>query len=804
MFGDVKGNCRVTSWAIRAFMAILAQAALTSAFSAERSRDFLEALREQGLFALSVDYLEQVRTSPTASKAFQGTIDLEKGISLLSAVQLGEAGADRERRLAEAKDSLQAFLAANPKHPLAPTARAQLAAAAIEQARWQAEAAIRAGKKGPEREAVMAAVRKTYSEAGEALAATEKELEATLAKVPKVTGVADARSDGRAVVSRQILNVQLISAALAADAARTQEPGEAAKKAWAAAADRFGQVAKKYPKYLAGSLARIEEARCFKEQGDFASASAVVVDVLNSKERSEPFGIVRNKARVLAAELAMAVKPGQDATEPDHGEEEAARIMLIRGAIEAGDLDRAIEYLARVPVDSAGRGEIDLTAGQAMWSAYLKASRLPEGARPKQAELDRMIAQAKKTLDGGIARLRKAAEAKDPSTTLVLSILALAHIAVGTGDGEAAVAALEDSFCGPMTVLGKADSGHPLAQSTDAVAETYKTAIRAYVATGQLEKAEKALESLEKTIEARGEQAGARLAQIDISLGRELEDQLHRFRQEGKTEQSAKVEKAFEAFVKRIADRNEGANFHSLHWIAETFAGMGAGHDPGSGTLPADAESYYARAAEACAALIQRWEAEPKFAPSEDVALGVYLRESRILRRLGQYRESMDALCEVMKKRPKLASLQIEAAKTYQAWGETNPAYFTLAIVGGHKMKQADGSERNLVWGWGELARQLQRVPSMAEDFFEARLNLAICRLKSAEAAADADERTKKLEQAESDIQIVYRLYPEMGGAEWIAKFDTLLKTIQKLRGQANPGGLKASAALASVKEKSK
>ena len=47
------------------------------------------------------------------------------------------------------------------------------------------------------------------------------------------------------------------------------------------------------------------------------------------------------------------------------------------------------------------------------------------------------------------------------------------------------------------------------------------------------------------------------------------------------------------------------------------------------------------------------------------------------------------------------------------------------------------------------------------------------------------------LQQAQQDILVVNRLYPEMGGTKWYGKFDELLKKIQRLR-DVQDTGLKA------------
>ena len=58
-------------------------AASPPAAGVERSQDFLEALRERGLFDVAMEYLEQMKTSPLASDEFKANILFEQGATLV-------------------------------------------------------------------------------------------------------------------------------------------------------------------------------------------------------------------------------------------------------------------------------------------------------------------------------------------------------------------------------------------------------------------------------------------------------------------------------------------------------------------------------------------------------------------------------------------------------------------------------------------------------------------------------------------------------------------------------------------------
>ena len=466
------------------------------------------------------------------------------------------------------------------------------------------------------------------------------------------------------------------------------------------------------------------------------------------------------------------------------GEPEAqeAWMMLIDTAVDNRDLELALEHLEQIAPDSPQRGKAELRTGQALWAAYLNASALPEDERPSQEELDQMIQKAQQTLKNGIQRMQKAAADGTPvSYTLVYSVLSLVQIYIGAGQSDEAAKWLDDPEVGPMTLVGagaKVLDGHD--QFTE---DTYKAALQAYVGAEKLDKAEAAMNALEKMTTAGGDaEANRRLTQIYIRLGRELQEQLTRLRNENKTTELERVSQGFELFLKKISDREEGNNFSSLHWVAETFFGLGAGLNPGGTTLPAEAKQHYTNAALTYKKILNRIKADPDFAPA-GADISIVVRLAGCLRALGAYEDAMKLLVLVLRQREKRIDVQIEAAQTYQDWGKVREGYYEKAIIGG---QEVDGS--NLVWGWGGIsARVAAYYDKYTDVFHQARYNLAFCRRELA-LTKTGSEKTEMLKQAELDITRVFRLYPDMGGPEWFTKYDKLLITIQKLLAEKGDG----------------
>ncbi len=463
-----------------------------------------------------------------------------------------------------------------------------------------------------------------------------------------------------------------------------------------------------------------------------------------------------------------------------------ARLTLIRIAVADNAPQKALDFLQRISVDSPRRGNAELLAGQALWRAYLKAARLPKQQQPTTAKMAEMISNARQMLTDGVERLRKGVDAgRKVSYPLVAGTFSLAQICLEENQGKKAVGWLDDPKIGAHT-LAKTDS--KVVDRGNFRVNTFKAVLRAYVATEQLQKAELAMDALEKAAPAEN------LTQVYITLGRLLEKSLNRLQAEGNRAEAKKVARGFELFLTRIANRPANQiTFNALYWVAETFVGLGNSLAPDEGKLPPEAKKYYQKAALAYGRIVDICREDKEFAPREGMVEGIQIRLARCLRRLGKYNDAMNLLVEILAVRINLIDAQREAAYTYQDWGREKPGYYLLAIRGGRKAKQKDGEIVYLVWGWGGIAGKVQFSKPHQDIFNEARYNLAICRLKYA-LSLSGGKKTKQLRRAEQDILLIQRLRPEMGGKKWYNQYDTLLKKIQGLLGiEKDQRGLEAS-----------
>jgi tetratricopeptide (TPR) repeat protein len=412
--------------------------------------------------------------------------------------------------------------------------------------------------------------------------------------------------------------------------------------------------------------------------------------------------------------------------------------------------------------------------------------RLPEAQQPSKAEMTKTIATARKLLEDAVARLRKPVDAGgEVSLSAAVGSLALAQVCLQMGEGAKAVEWIDDPKIGAHTL---AKAGSKIIDRGNFRAEAFKAALRAYVATQQLDKAERTMNALEKT----GNPAD--VARLYMNLGRQLEDSFKRLRAEGNEKEAGKAARGFEFFLTRIAARPAAeSTFATLYWVADTFMTLGNSLAQGDGKPPADAMRFFKKAAEVYEKIIAACKADPKFASQPGAITACQIQLARCLRRQGEFKQSQQALVEVLKTRETLLEAQREAAYTYQAWGEDEPGYYILAIRGGHKVERKNGGVDYLIWGWGGIARRVQFIDKYNDTFNEARFNLAMCRLKYAESKKGQD-RIDQLRQAESDILVVLRLQPKMGGEKWYGQYDTLLRDIQRRLGvKEDKQGLKAA-----------
>ena len=143
----------------------------------------------------------------------------------------------------------------------------------------------------------------------------------------------------------------------------------------------------------------------------------------------------------------------------------------------------------------------------------------------------------------------------------------------------------------------------------------------------------------------------------------------------------------------------------------------------------------------------------------------------------GMYEQAAELYTKVLRENGMMLLAQVNAAENYQEWAAgTSVENLRYAMFGA----QPDAKRKNIIWGWGRLSQLTANRKDLEPYFFDARLNLAICRAALARLEPDADKKTKALQQALGDIRTTYIQYPELGDPATTKKFDNLTRTLQR------------------------
>jgi hypothetical protein len=475
---------------------------------------------------------------------------------------------------------------------------------------------------------------------------------------------------------------------------------------------------------------------------------------------------------------------------PNQPEAADALNTLIRFSIDAGELDRAEVYLNKLPSSSSKIGQARLKLGQALWRACLEKSRAillaskagdlaGQALADQEDELKAMRIKARDVLAAGFADTK---DGNKINGTLLLAGLSLAQANVESKTSESAalaIAVLEDPKAGPLTLVR---AGHDSAKGAGYIQETFKTALRAYIlvlgsttdADATIAKAQQVMSEL-KTAMGTTPDGKARLINVYVGLATDLEARL----EDASDDAKESLSKGFETFLEQLS--KEATELNVMNWVAETYDRLGRGFDTQE-SLTQTANRYYGESAKAFANIVNMPGVSPQ------LKVQVRIRQAQLKGRQRQFKAALDLYEELLIESPVMLNVQVEAARAYQKWAKVfkKETLYVRALLGARMNEE---TKKNAIWGWRKIGEVTSRYPKFKDVFYEARYNQAVCRLEYAEAKNGA-ERQKWLKLAETEIMLLVRLNPDLGGEEWTTKYDELVKKIQKAKGDL-PVGLK-------------
>ncbi|MDR0870899.1 MAG: tetratricopeptide repeat protein [Planctomycetaceae bacterium] len=461
------------------------------------------------------------------------------------------------------------------------------------------------------------------------------------------------------------------------------------------------------------------------------------------------------------------------------------QLLQIETAIDNGNIDEAKALLSKTAEGTAQRISAELKIGQSLWNRYAVLSGQPEDSEEKQAkeELAKLLAEAKTQLETGLnGKVKLIKEGKDqPDSVSVQCALALAQMELNGGDAKKTIDWLFNAETGPLTLIGKPAASVPADLVKNLQLPAVMFLLRAHVATEDMSKAEETMDKLEAVIKEQNADE-QKLTQIYVSLGRQLENRLKELSEANETEQAEKTANGFELFLKRIKERGEKNSFQVLYWVADTFYRLGSGISADR-NVPSKAAEYYKEASETYIGILKRIVAEPDWSPPKaEETIKIRLAES--LRCIGKYEAAMKFLSVMLEDGENRLDIQIEAAKTLQAWGKEDSPKLFSAVAGHFPVPQ--------VWGWnGLIKRTSVNIDKFSEMYYESYLNKFRCTLEIAKTEKNADKKKKLLDNAYRDFASLVSMRPQLGGQDWYGQFDQTLRQIEKAQGNAKTGGIK-------------
>jgi tetratricopeptide (TPR) repeat protein len=309
------------------------------AAAVEPVQEFLDGLRERRYFDEAVDYLEALRTSPTAPPALKNRIDYEQGVTLLQSAAAIPDFTIREKSLAQARTKLEEFCQRNPEHEMLASARGQLAGIRIEQGRIKAGMSKQGqnGSAGP----LLAEARQAFEGAKKDFESSVKGLESQLQKMRNVSAEDPEQGERKALVADELARSRLNVANSEFEIAKTFE-GEEAKKHLKAAAGLYSKIFEDYRMRQAGLLAHLWEGVCYQEMGEMQQAVGCYKDIMDLELKPSQRKLlrsIRNKGYRQALECwtsrqehkyVNAIERGEQWTKDESGVEADPDALAIR------------------------------------------------------------------------------------------------------------------------------------------------------------------------------------------------------------------------------------------------------------------------------------------------------------------------------------------------------------------------------------------------------------------------------------------------------------------------------------------
>ncbi|QDV67034.1 hypothetical protein Poly24_07250 [Rosistilla carotiformis] len=461
---------------------------------------------------------------------------------------------------------------------------------------------------------------------------------------------------------------------------------------------------------------------------------------------------------------------------PDDPNSASAANLLVQISMLDKRWDDVEKYLVKIPSESPSRAKFQNLLGQFLWNEYQQQTK-DEQTEQAAATLRRSIEQ----LDAGL----KLVQRDDVDNTTLLSALLLSKAKLQNDDAKAALSILENETYGPLVRMK--GEGALKSPGQGFVPDTYRTALQAVVSqlkdggdgSELLPKAKGMMSDLRTALESEPD-ANKKLIGIYYSLAKDIRQQI----EQAKPNEKAKLIDAVKLFLGNVGEQSSDPA--TIHWVAQTFIEMG---ESAMGDVPPPATGQAKDLLEAAAKQLQALIDTPSEDP--DAVRQIRFELATTSRMMGDYKEAINQLEQILIEKNSMIDAQIQAALSYQQWALSpgfNPKYVKNALNSAMSGARPDATKKNTIWGWGKLAKLAQGKPAFEATFFDARYRIAECLYLTGQRSPNPSDKSTYGEKAEKVILGTLQLYPKLGGPEDVQRNDQLIRQAQQAQSKSPTG----------------
>jgi hypothetical protein len=452
-------------------------------------------------------------------------------------------------------------------------------------------------------------------------------------------------------------------------------------------------------------------------------------------------------------------------TWPAAEETRSAIINLIQVALESSDWENAERYLKMLPATSVEYGKISRDLGYILWATYLnKLEELKKNSQPETDAETAIKTRAEFLLTEGWNSL--SAELLDERA--VQSATALAQIYLKADKLKEALDVINKEAVGPLAVVRNSPQLVPDAKDKLAVLRVNLNALVRTATESDKEIAPTEISDLISEMQKAAEGDEKQVVSSLVILGQDL---IEKLRQTKDAKVQSKLAGLIGVLIERAVEASEAVDI--LEWIGKTLLALATETKSNLAI-----SQPMALTAEKSIAKILALSAKDPALLDDKKKEQLEILQAMAARNRGDFKSAISILTGILKKNDGMFLAQMEAARTYQAWGENakSAEHYRSAMLGA----EPNDKRANTVWGWGRISQRLAPQQNLQEYFFESRYNLAECRFQSGILATDPKDRQKRIEEAYGDIKSTALNFPLLGGKVWEDKFDQLLRRIQR------------------------